>query len=365
MTALRRTCLHAFNAARGARFVDFAGWEMPVQFKSILEEHRAVRTTAGLFDVSHMGEIAVRGRSAGTCIDWIVTNDVSKLMPGRVLYTVMCHPKGGVVDDLLVYMRGPQEFLLCVNASNTAKDFDWIREHAAGADCTVEDESLRWGLIAIQGPESEAILQSLTPVPLGELKYYRFAEAPVAGVAGIVSRTGYTGELGFELFLPWEKTELVALALEEAGRPRGLVMAGLGARDSLRLEAGYSLYGHEITDEVSPMQAGLDWTVRLGKSVPFIGRDALMREKTAGPARRIVFFRTGDRRIVRPGTPVLAGAATVGQVVSGTLSPMLNEAIGSALVETPAAGGPFAVDIRGQRVELQLVRPPFVPLKKP
>ena len=364
MSTLRRTCLHDFNAARGARFVDFAGWEMPVQFKSILDEHRAVRTTAGLFDVSHMGEIVVRGRGAGAFIDRLITNDISRLTPGAVLYSPMCHPTGGVVDDLLVYMRAPEDYLVCVNASNTAKDLAWMRRNVGEFGGEIEDQSAQWGLIALQGPQSTTILEKLTPVPLRELKYYRFAEAPVAGVLSIISRTGYTGELGYELFVPWDRAEEIALALEDAGRAHGLVPCGLGARDSLRLEAGFSLYGHEIDDEITPVQAGLMWTVKLAKSVPFIGHDALQREKTEGPARRVVFFHTGDRRIVRPGTAVLAGDTPVGRVLSGTLSPVRNEAIGSALVASHAAEGPLAVDVRGASVPLTVCKPPFVSLPK-
>jgi aminomethyltransferase len=366
MSSLRRTCLHAFNAARGARFVDFAGWEMPVQFRSILEEHRAVRTTAGLFDVSHMGEIVVRGPGARAFIDRLVTNDVSKLAPGRVIYSPMCDERGGVVDDLLVSCRGDEDFLICVNASNAAKDFAWMRDHAAGADCTVDDESAVWGLIALQGPAAEAILQPLTPAALGEIKYYHFTESSVAGVPCIVSRTGYTGEPGFELFCPWDRAESIALALEQAGVAHGMVMAGLGCRDSLRLEAGFSLYGHEISADISPIQAGLDWTVKLNKASPFIGREALAAQKATGVAKRVVFFRTGDRRIVRAETPVLAGETAVGRVLSGTLSPVLNEAIGSALVDASllSSGVALTVDLRGQRMPLQIVRPPFIPLKK-
>lgn len=364
MPSLRRTCLHEFNAARGARFVDFAGWEMPVQFKSILDEHRAVRTAAGMFDVSHMGEIIVRGRGAGAFIDRLITNDISRLTSGGVLYSPMCHPTGGVVDDLLVYMRAPDDFLICVNASNTEKDFAWIQRNVGDFSGEIEDQSARWGLIALQGPRSQAILEQLTPVPLRELRYYRFAEAPVAGVLSIISRTGYTGEHGYELFVPWERAEEIAFAVEEAGRAHGLIPCGLGARDSLRLEAGFSLYGHEIDDEITPVQAGLMWTVKPGKSTAFIGRDALLREKDEGPARRVVFFRTGDRRIIRPGTPVLAGGQPVGRVLSGTLSPVRNEAIGSALVATTAGADALSVDVRGQSVALIACKPPFVDLPK-
>ncbi len=344
--------------------VDFAGWEMPVQFKSILEEHRAVRATAGLFDVSHMGEIVIRGPAAAGVLDSLVTNDVSRLAPGRVLYTPMCNRFGGVIDDLLVYERDPEDFLLCVNASNTAKDLRWIQTHAAGSDCTVRDESKGWGLIALQGPAAIAILEPLTSANLPAIAYYHFEINLVADVPAIISRTGYTGESGFELFLPWDQTERVALALEAAGARHGLALCGLGARDSLRLEAGFPLHGHEISEEISPIQAGLAWTVKLDKASPFIGRDALLAEKAEGPAHRVVFFKTGDRRIVRAGSPVLAGGIEAGRVLSGTLSPILGEAIGSALVRTDVDPDGLAVDLRGQTVRLQPTRPPFVLLKK-
>jgi aminomethyltransferase len=316
-----------------------------------------------------MGEFTVRGPGAEAALDRLVTNEVAKLTPGRAVYSPMCHPHGGVVDDLLIYCRGPGDYLLCVNASNTAKDLAWIREHLGeNARCTVEDVSAAWGLIALQGPGAGATLQPLTTATLGDLKYYHFVENNVAGVNCLISRTGYTGERGFELFCPWDETETVATALETSGRAHGIGPCGLGARDSLRLEAGFSLYGHEITDEITPIQAGLDWTVKLKKATPFLGRDVLAQEKAAGPARRVIFFRTGDRRIVRAETPVLAGASTVGRVLSGTLSPILNEAIGSALVDAPAAAAahtaPLSVDLRGQRVVLHLTRPPFVTLPK-
>jgi aminomethyltransferase len=278
MTSLRRTSLHALHAARGARFVDFAGWEMPVQYRSILEEHRIVRSAVGLFDVSHMGEFVVQGPGAESALDRLVTNDVSRLTPGRVLYSPMCHPHGGVVDDLLIYHRGPGDFLLCVNAANTAKDFAWVREHLADRRCTVQDVSAAWALLALQGPAAAATLQPLTPAALDELRYYHFVDDTVAGVPCIVSRTGYTGERGFELFCPWDQAETLATALEESGRAHGLGWCGLGARDSLRLEAGFSLYGHEITDDISPIEAGLDWTVKFNKATAFLGREVRARQ---------------------------------------------------------------------------------------
>jgi aminomethyltransferase len=360
--------------------VDFAGWEMPVQYRSILEEHKAVRRTAGLFDVSHMGEVDVRGPEAGRFLNHLVTNDVSRLFPGRVLYSPMCYPNGGVVDDLLIYMRGPEDFFLCINAGNIDKDLAWIREQTAGFNVAVTDRSPDYAQLAVQGPHAAAIVQSLTPVPLASVKYYHFTEGDVAGVPCLISRTGYTGEDGFELYHAAGEAPRLAEALLAAGVPQGLELAGLGARDSLRLEAGYPLYGHEITADISPLTAGLGWTVKFDKGATplasgalptldggtdFIGRDALLLEKTDGSPFKVAFFKTGDRRIVRAESLIYnSEGQNCGHVLSGTLSPILNEAIGSALVVTALAVKPLAVDIRGTKIGLQLVKPPFVPLKK-
>jgi aminomethyltransferase len=365
MNELKRTPLRDFHAAHGARLVDFAGWEMPVQYRSILEEHKAVRRAAGLFDVSHMGEVDVHGPDAGKFLNHLVTNDVTKLFPGRVLYSPMCYPSGGVVDDLLVYMKGENDYFLCINAGNIDKDVAWIREQVGTFDVTITDRSADFALLAVQGPRAAAIVQSLTGAKLGLVKYYHFSDATVAGVQCLASRTGYTGEDGFELYHAASDAVTLATALLEAGKPHGLELAGLGARDSLRLEAGYPLYGHEITADISPLTAGLGWTVKLEKGADFIGRNALLAEKNQGGPNKIVFFKTGDRRIVRAETPVLAAdGAVVGRVVSGTLSPILNEAIGSALMATQAVAAPLAVDIRGTKLTLTLVKPPFVELKK-
>lgn len=364
MTELKRTPLRDFHAAHGGRLVDFAGWEMPVQYRSILEEHKAVRRSAGLFDVSHMGEVDVRGPQAGQFLQHLVANDVSRLFPGRVLYTPMCYPTGGVVDDLLVYMRGPEDYFLCINAGNIDKDLAWIREQAAGFNVTITDRSADYALLAVQGPRAAEIVQSLTGAKLGLVRYYHFTEGTVAGVHGLISRTGYTGEDGFELYHAAGDAVALANALLEAGAARGLELAGLGARDSLRLEAGYPLYGHEITADISPLTAGLGWTVKLDKP-EFIGREALLREKQHGAPNKVIFFKTGDRRIVRAETPVSGpDGAVVGRVLSGTLSPILNEAIGSALVAANVADQPLAVDIRGTKLPLTRVNSPFVPLKK-
>jgi aminomethyltransferase len=365
MSELKRTPLRDFHAAHGARLVDFAGWEMPVQYRSILEEHKAVRRAAGLFDVSHMGEVDVCGPDAGRFLNYLVTNDVAKLFPGRVLYSPMAHPDGGAIDDLLVYMRGPEDYFLCINAGNTATDLAWMRERAAPFDVSISDRSADYALLAVQGPRAAEIVQSLTGAKLGLVKYYHFVDGTVAGVQCLISRTGYTGEDGFELYHAAGDAAGLAEALLAAGAPHGLELCGLGARDSLRLEAGYPLYGHELTREISPLAAGLGWTVKLDKGVEFVGSAALAAEKKAGSARKVVFFRTGDRRIARPEATVVGpGGASVGRVLSGTLSPILNEAIGSALVETPAAAQPLRVDIRGTFLDLHLVKPPFVELKK-
>ena len=364
MSDLKRTPLRDFHAAHGGRLVDFAGWEMPVQYRSILEEHKAVRRAAGLFDVSHMGEVDVKGAGAEAFLNHLLTNDVTKLFPGRVLYSLMCYPDGGVVDDLLVYQRGSGDYFLCINAGNIAKDLAWIREHSAKFDVTITDRSDDYALLAIQGPRATEIVQSLTGAKLGLIKYYHFMEGTVAGVHCLISRTGYTGEDGFELYHASGDAVSLAEALLTAGTPRGLELAGLGARDSLRLEAGYPLYGHEITEKISPLVAGLGWTVKLDKGADFIGRTALLEQKQNGAPQQVVFFKTGDRRIVRADTPVVdESGAQVGRVLSGTLSPLLNEAIGSALVP-PSVSGPLAVDIRGAKVNLHLVKPPFVTLKK-
>lgn len=365
MSDLKRTPLRDFHAAHGGRLVDFAGWEMPVQYRSILEEHKAVRRTAGLFDVSHMGEVDVCGPEAGKFLNHLVTNDVSKLFPGRVIYSPMCCPDGGVVDDLLVYMRGPDNYFLCINAGNIDKDLAWIREQSAGFAVTVTDRCDDFGLLAVQGPRAAAIVQTITQTNLALIKYYHFAEGLVGGMRCLISRTGYTGEDGFELYVKASEVTTLAEALLTAGVAQGLELAGLGARDSLRLEAGYPLYGHEITKEISPLTAGLGWTVKLDKGVDFIGRGALQSEKQHGAPNKVVFFKTGDRRIVRAETPVLGpDGVCVGRVLSGTLSPILNEAIGSALVTTASATTPLRVDIRGALINLQLVKPPFVELKK-
>ena len=367
--ALNRSPLHDFHVAHGARMVGFAGWEMPVQYKGILDEHKAVRNAAGLFDVSHMGEVDVRGPGALAFLQHLLTNDLSKMTPGRVVYSPMCRADGGTIDDLLVYKRGDCDFFLCINAGNTAADLAWMREHAAGRQVEITDRSADYALLAVQGPRALEIVQALAA--LGEreriaaLKYYHFAEGvDIAGARCLLSRTGYTGGDGFELYHSAGDARKLAGALLAAGAPLGLEPVGLGARDSLRLEAGFPLHGHEISLEISPVAAGLGWAVKLEKEGGFIGRDALLAESRETP-RRVVFFKTGDRRIVRAGAEVLDSAgARAGTVLSGTFSPMLGEAIGSAIIGAGAAASPLFADIRGAKIALHLAKPPFVSLKK-
>jgi aminomethyltransferase len=312
-----------------------------------------------------MGEVTVRGREARRFLNALVTNDVGRMYAGRALYSPMCRDDGGVVDDLIVYQRSEEDYLLCINAGNIAGDLDWIRERARGLEVEIANVSSAYGLLAVQGPRAAEILCRMTDGPVAGLRNYHFQEGTVAGVRCLISRTGYTGEDGFELYHDAGASERLAVALLDQGRADGLELAGLGARDSLRLEAGYPLYGHELSLEISPIAAGLGWTVKFDKGVDFSGREALLAEKAAGPVRKVVFFRTYDRRIVRAESAVLDGeGSVVGRVLSGTLSPILNEAIGSALVTAPASAGLLYADIRGSKVALTAVRPPFVPLRR-
>ncbi len=358
---LSRTPLHPLHVELGARLVPFAGWEMPVQYSGIIEEHHAVRRACGLFDVSHMGEARVRGADAVRLLDRVMTNEMASLRAGHARYTVMCQPDGGCVDDVIVYRMGDAEFFICLNASNAAKDIAWLRTHAQGLAVEVVDECSRWAQLALQGPKAEEILAKVTALPLAGLRRFAFAEGVVAGAAGcVVSRTGYTGSPGFEIYLPADAAVTVARALLEAGRPLGLIPTGLGARDSLRLEAGYPLYGHEISETISPIQAGLGWAVKFSKP-DFIGREALRRQAEGGPASSVTFFSLDDRRIARQGAAVFAGDLRVGEVLSGTQSPTLGKPIGSALVAAgQAAAGGLTVDIRGHRVPMVLSAGPFV-----
>ncbi len=356
---LERTPLADLHREAGARMVPFAGWEMPVQYRGVIDEHRAVRERAGLFDVSHMGEIRVRGPRAEAALQRLTPNDVAKLTPGRAHYSGLLTERGTYVDDLLVYRLASDDFLLVVNAANRSGDLAWVQDRIGG-EVEVVDESDRWALLALQGPRAAEILAPLTDVDLGSLRYYGFARGAVDGLSGIVSRTGYTGEDGFELYLPSEAAAPVWRRLLETGADHGLEPAGLGARDTLRLEAGMALYGHEIDDTTTPWEAGLGWVVKLD-SGDFVGREALARQKEKGPERKLVGFEVVGRGIARDGHGVLVGGEEAGRVTSGTWSPTLEKALGMAYlpVATSETGREIELEVRGRRLPGVVADLPF------
>lgn len=368
-TELRRTPLYERHRAAGARIVEFAGWEMPVQYSGVIDEHRAVRGAAGLFDVSHMGELRIVGPGAEALVQYLTPNDVSKLTAGRAQYSAFLTERGTYVDDLLVYRIGAEEFMIVVNAARADEDFRWASERARQApdearDADVEDVSERYALLALQGPRAVEILRPLAAVEgeggLDGVRFYRFARGEVDGAPAILSRTGYTGEDGFELYLHPDDAPRIWDRLLDAGGDRGLVPAGLGARDTLRLEAGMALYGHDIDDGVTPWEANLGWTVKLDKG-DFVGRSALVAQKEAGVERRLMGFEVEGRGIAREGHRVLDGDREVGRVTSGTWSPTFENALGMAYVPADRAepGTPIEIDVRGRRVAAKVVSLPF------
>ena len=356
---LKRTPLFERHQQVEGRLVDFAGWELPVQYSGLMEEHRAVRTAAGLFDVSHMGEFKVSGAGAETFLQQLTPNDVAKLTPGRIHYSGLLTEAGTYVDDLLVYRVGDEEFLLVVNAANAPKDFAWL-ESRLTENVEIQDVSGDYGLLALQGPRAAEILAELTEIDLSQIRYYRFQIAEVDGHSAIVSRTGYTGEDGFELYLSPTSAPSVWDRLLEVGAPKGLVPAGLGARDTLRLEAAMALYGHEIDDTTTPLEAGLSWVVKLAKG-EFVGRDVLVDQKEKGLDQQLVGFEMTGRGIARQGYEVLSGGEVVGRVTSGSFSPTLEKAIGMAYVPPGLAepGTEIQIQVRKNAVEGVIVPLPF------
>ena len=341
--------------------VPFAGWDMPVEYSGVSNEHTAVRTRAGIFDVSHMGEIEIAGKDALAAVQRISSNDASKLQVGQAQYSGLLTPQGTFVDDLLVYRLGPAHFLLVVNAGNIAKDYAWMAEHIRGVgDAVAVDSSSRYALIAVQGPEAVNVLQPLTGVDLASMKYYWFGHGEVANVRATVSRTGYTGEDGFEIFMPPASADKVWLALLESGASADLIPCGLGARDTLRLEAGMRLHGNDIDDTTTAVEADLNWIVGWKKD-DFIGASALREQKARGVKRKIVGFEMLERGIGRHGYDAYLGDAKVGVVTSGTQTPHVKKAIGMAYlpVEHTALDSEFDVDIRGRRTRARVVAMPF------
>jgi aminomethyltransferase len=356
--ALRRTPLYEEHKALGARLVDFAGWEMPVQYEGIKAEHEAVRTKVGLFDVSHMGEVVFKGLQAEEAVQRLVTRDVSRLAVGQAGYAAVCYESGGTVDDVLVY-RTQDDFLVVVNASNREKDVQHFKENTGDLDVEVVDESDEWALLALQGPEAAGLLQPFTGTDLSSIKYYRYEWGEVEGAYAMISRTGYTGEDGFELFVRSGDAPALWRRLIEAGA----APVGLGARDTLRLEAGMCLYGNELDAETTPLEAGIGFAVHLDKEEEFIGQKALRREQEEGLRKRLVGFKVEGRGIARHDYPVTVDRETVGSVTSGTLSPTLNEAIGLALV-APEVEDRFDVVIRSRTVPARTVPLPFYKREK-
>lgn len=364
--SLKRTPLYNVHARAGAKIVPFAGYEMPIQYSGIVEEHRTVRQSVGVFDVSHMGEVEVRGKDALAFVQKITVNDASRLVPGRVQYSAMCYPEGGIVDDLLVYNMG-DSYMLVINASNIAKDVEWMTSHLSG-DVTLKDRSDEIALIAVQGPRSLETLAKLTAVDLASLPYYHCVRGSLAGAEMVISRTGYTGELGFELYFPADAAlaEKIWDLLMESGKPFGIRPVGLAARDTLRLEMGFCLYGNDIDQSTHPLEAGLGWITKLDKG-EFNGRPALLRAKEKGLTRKLVGFAMQDKAFPRHGYAIHAGGRPTGTVTSGTFSPILDRGIGMGYVgiEHAKAGSMLEIIIRDRAVPASVVPTPFVKKSAP
>jgi aminomethyltransferase len=361
---LKQTPLNSAHRQLGARMVDFGGWDMPVQYPAgTIEEHLGTRNHAGLFDVSHMGEVDVRGVDAIAFVNRLTSNDVSKLVDGQAQYSALTTPQGTVIDDLLVYRLAGDHLLLVVNASTTEKDWEWIKSHHTGDSVELKNVSADYCQLALQGPDAQTILQKLTDVPLAEIKYYHFTPGRVDGIDGIVSRTGYTGEDGFEVYAAADRAEQLwnkILDAGDTGSPTGVLPCGLAARNTLRLEAGMALYGNDIDDTTTLLEANLGWICKLDKG-DFIGREALAQQKKEGVKRKLVGFEVTERGIARDHQDVVINGERVGQVTSGSPAPFLKKNIGLAYVPVEFAnvGQQIQVDVRGKLVGAQIVKTPF------
>lgn len=355
----KRTPLYETHRALGARLIEFGGWDMPVQYSGILAEHHAVRTKAGLFDLSHMGEIEVSGPRALDALQELVVTDVARIQLEQAQYSLMCYPDGGIVDDIIIYRMTDDRFFVCVNAANITKDFEWMTQHNR-VQALMVNRSDEYALIAVQGPFAPDIVQRLTSLNLSDVKRYWFATGDVAGVRALVARTGYTGEDGFELFIAAEQAVKVWNACLEAGQPDGIMPIGLGARDTLRLEAAYMLYGNDIDAQTTPLEAGLQRLVRFAKPV-FIGRDALVQQQTTGIRKQFVGLAMDEAGIPRHGYLLWHDGQQVGGITSGTQSPSLGVGIALGYVSPVCAaiGTPLTVEIRGRQVRAHVVARPF------
>jgi aminomethyltransferase len=360
---MKHTPLIEQHRAHGAKLVDFAGWEMPIQYASVVDEYQTVRTKAGLFDVSHMGRITVSGPGSCAFLQRITTNDVAKLAIGQAQYSMVCNDHGGIKDDIFVYRTGESDYLLCVNASNREKILGWITGHQTTSDsCLIEDRTSALAQIAIQGPASRDILLAVGADNVAGLKLHHSCESRIAGIICFVARTGYSGELGYELNVPAEKAVDLWKQLLMKGEAKGLKPAGLGARDLLRLEMGYLLYGNDIGESTTPIEAGADWTVNFKKG-DFIGAQSLKAQTQTGPARRFVAFELLEKAVPRHGFTILESSSSqpIGEVTSGNLSPLLQKGIGLGYVPASSAtpGTAISIEIRGKILPAVIVKPPF------
>jgi aminomethyltransferase len=354
---MKKTSLNSIHRELGAKMVEFAAWEMPVQYEGLRQEHLAVRSSAGLFDVSHMGEIEVRGKDAIEFCQWVTTNDVKKVENFQAQYTLLCNNEGGVVDDIIIYKFSDEHFLFCVNASNSDKDFAWIKKEEGKFDVDVSDASPQYSQIAVQGPKSKPILSAAIGRDLDGIKKFRFDAINWNGVEMIVARTGYTGEEGYEIFLPWDKAPLLWNELMQSGAG-GVKPCGLGARDTLRIEMGYSLYGHEIDEDINPLEAGLDRYIKLD-SDDFIGKNALVKSLERGLSKRLAGFELIERGIPRQGYGIFKNGNFIGTVTSGTLSPSLEKSIGLGYLSNETGDDRIQIRIRDTFREAKIVGIPF------
>ena len=356
---LKKTPLNALHRKYGARMVDFSGWEMPVHYGSALQEHLAVRERAGVFDVSHMGEIEFIGPDALAMAQKVTSNDISRLSDGQAQYSAFLYPQGTFIDDIVVYRISDQHIFVCVNAANREKDYQWVKSQKKG-QVDILDNSDSYVQLAIQGPKAEAVLQKLTDLDLSLIQYYGFTYGNVTGTRALISRTGYTGEDGFEIYIPVEEAPAIWERLFQVGKPFEIMAAGLAARNTLRLEVAYCLYGHEIDETTTPWEAGLGWIVRLGKG-EFIGQDTLEKLKKEGKQRKLAGFEIVERGIARDHYPVVVEGTEVGQVTSGSFAPSLKKSVGLVYLPIQYAqiGQPLEVEIRGKRVQARIVETPF------
>lgn len=361
MSELKKTPLYNIHKSLGARLVPFAGWEMPVQYSGVMDEHKAVRNAAGLFDVSHMGEIEINGPGALDFVQLVTTNDASRLSPGQAQYSLICYPEGGIVDDTIVYKINDNNYMLCVNASNKEKDLKWLQDQLApNMNAELIDMSDHYALLALQGPKALEIMNAISGNGIESIGTFCFDFMTICGVKAMVSRTGYTGEDGFEIYIPTEKAEELWIALMKEGESLGIKPIGLGARDTLRLDMKYTLYGNDIDANTTPLEANLAWVVKFNKG-DFIGRDVLLKQKEEGPGKKLVSLVMEGRGIPRPGYEIHNNGKKVGIVTSGTMSPSLGVGIAMGYLETGFhdVGSEVDIIIREKRVKAKVVKPPF------